>query len=92
MKQVTNCCAIHNKLNFPIPYHREREDTPAGLVKIDRLTGQIDVDADQAIDADEPPRPALHYTVIASDECDYEDKEDCPPHKHYFETEGNVSN
>ncbi|CAG9135951.1 unnamed protein product [Plutella xylostella] len=79
---------LYNQIRYSI---REREDTPAGLVKIDRLTGQIDVDADQAIDADEPPRPALHYTVIASDECDYEDKEDCPPHKHFFETEGNIT-
>ncbi|XP_048489545.1 cadherin-87A-like [Plutella xylostella] len=79
---------LYNQIRYSI---REREDTPAGLVKIDRLTGQIDVDADQAIDADEPPRPALHYTVIASDECDYEDKEDCPPDDNFFETEGNIT-
>lgn len=68
-----------------------REDTPDGLVKIDFWTGQIDVDTNEAIDADVPPRENLYYTVIASDRCFVEDRGECPPDPTYWDTPGNVS-
>lgn len=58
---------------------------------IDFYTGQITVKEHQAIDADEPPRYFLYYTIIASDKCYAENVEDCPPDPTYWDTPGNVS-
>lgn len=68
-----------------------KQDTPINLVKIDSRTGQIQVDADGAIDAD-APRDNLYYTVIASDKCIVEDQaNNCPPDDTSWETLGDVS-
>lgn len=60
-------------------------------MKIDFISGQIEVDLDGAIDADIPPRHYLYYTVIASDKCSEEDPKDCPPDVTFWETKGDVS-
>ncbi|XP_045767241.1 cadherin-23-like [Maniola jurtina] len=79
---------LYNQVRYTI---FPREDTPKDLVKIDFVTGQIEVDLDNAIDADIPPRDNLYYTVIASDKCTEADPADCPPDKNYFNTEGNIT-
>ncbi|CAH0723994.1 unnamed protein product, partial [Brenthis ino] len=78
---------LYNQVRYTII---PREDTPKDLVKIDFISGQIEVDLDGAIDADIPPRHYLYYTVIASDKCSEEDPQDCPPDDTYWETEGDI--
>ncbi|XP_045516186.1 cadherin-23-like isoform X1 [Pieris brassicae] len=63
---------LYNQVRYTL---RPRGDTPKNLVKIDLRTGQLTVDDDNAIDADEP-RFNLYYTVVASDCCLLDD---CPP-------------
>ncbi|KAL4703191.1 hypothetical protein ACJJTC_004867 [Scirpophaga incertulas] len=64
---------LYNRVHYSIV---PVKGTPEHLVKIDLNSGQITVHADSAIDADEPPRHFLYYTVIASDRCL---DEECPP-------------
>ncbi|CAH2085837.1 unnamed protein product [Euphydryas editha] len=79
---------LYNQVRYTI---RPKENTPDNLVKIDFRTGQIEVDNDEAIDADTPPRYFLYYTVIASDECTEEDPSNCPPDKTSWKTEGDLT-
>ncbi|XP_063827674.1 protocadherin Fat 3-like [Ostrinia nubilalis] len=78
---------LYNQVRYTI---QPRNNTPEGLVKIDFTTGQIEVDANEAIDADEPWRFYLYYTVIASDECSLENRTECPPDPNYFEVPGDI--
>ncbi|XP_023948291.1 cadherin-23-like [Bicyclus anynana] len=79
---------LYNQVRYTI---LPREDTPEGLLRIDTVTGQIEVDKGAAIDADTPPRDHLYYTIVASDKCSEVDPDDCPPDDHYFNTEGNIT-
>ncbi|KAM3956312.1 LOW QUALITY PROTEIN: cadherin-AgCad1-like [Aphomia sociella] len=78
---------LYNQVRYTI---RPREDTPEGLMKIDFYTGQIQVDANEAIDADIPPRFNLYYTIIASDQCYAENRTECPPDETSWSPEGNI--
>ncbi|CAG9787433.1 unnamed protein product [Diatraea saccharalis] len=73
---------LYNNVHYSI---QPINDTPDGLVKIDLISGQLTVDADEAIDADVPPRHYLYYEVTASDRCL---EEECPPDPMYFNTTG----
>nr|AFB74167.1 truncated cadherin [Helicoverpa armigera] len=79
---------LYNQVRYTIT---PRLDTPEDLVDIDFNTGQISVKLHQAIDADEPPRQNLYYTVIASDKCDLLTVTECPPDPTYFETPGEIT-
>ncbi|KAL0831789.1 hypothetical protein ABMA28_001327 [Loxostege sticticalis] len=79
---------LYNQVRYTI---QPRNDTPDGLVRIDSITGQLRVDADEAIDADEPPTYYLYYTIIASDECSLEDESECPPDDTFWETPGDIA-
>nr|AEL22856.1 CAD protein [Sesamia inferens] len=78
---------LYNQVRYTII---PKEGTPDNLVTIDFHTGQITVQKNQAIDADEPPRFNLYYTVIASDKCSMEDLTQCPPDPTYHDTEGDI--
>ncbi|XP_041988818.1 cadherin-23-like [Aricia agestis] len=79
---------LYNQIRYTI---MPRDDTPEGLIKIDFNSGQIEVDANGEIDADDPPRYNLYYTVIASDKCSEPNPEDCPPDETYWDTPGNIT-
>ncbi|XP_059054596.1 cadherin-23-like [Achroia grisella] len=79
---------LYNQVRYTI---RPRGDTPEDLVKIHFYTGQIEVDANEEIDADIPPRFELHYTVTASDGCYAEDEADCPSDKTEWNTDGDIT-
>ncbi|KAJ8718831.1 hypothetical protein PYW07_016387 [Mythimna separata] len=79
---------LYNQVRYTI---QPKEGTPPDLVTIGFVTGQITVQKDQAIDADEPPRHNLYYTVIASDQCSMENQTECPRDKHFHETKGDLT-
>ncbi|KAJ0177622.1 hypothetical protein K1T71_006495 [Dendrolimus kikuchii] len=79
---------LYNQVRYTIYPH---ENTPADLVQIDFVTGQMSVLTSNAIDADVPRRYHLYYTIIASDRCYAEDPEDCPPDPTYWNTEGEIA-
>uniref|UniRef100_A0A2A4J4H7 Cadherin domain-containing protein n=1 Tax=Heliothis virescens TaxID=7102 RepID=A0A2A4J4H7_HELVI len=79
---------LYNQVRYTIT---PRLDTPEDLVEIDFNSGQISVKKHQAIDADEPPRQHLYYTVVASDKCDLLSVDVCPPDPNYFNTPGEIT-
>ncbi|KAI8421202.1 hypothetical protein MSG28_008267 [Choristoneura fumiferana] len=79
---------LYNQIRYSIVPTR---GTPDNLVQIHPVTGQITTNLEHAIDADIPPREYLYYTVIASDRCEEEDRENCPDDPTYWETPGDIS-
>ncbi|XP_052759577.1 LOW QUALITY PROTEIN: cadherin-23-like [Galleria mellonella] len=79
---------LYNQVRYTI---RARDNTPEDLVKINFYTGQLQVDANEAIDADTPPRYELYYTVTASDGCYAENRTECPPDDTEWNTDGDIT-